>query len=82
MLANAFFVVAVICFIGTGIYTIAVPICCFYDLTFPPAERLGWKRVPRPVVLLGIGSFAVFVAIVLGGFIIIAVSKMFSHPAT
>ena len=82
MLGNVITVVAIAVMVAGGIYTVAVPIYCFYDLSFPPKERLGLKRIPAPLRHLGIISLAVMATLIAGGWIVLLLSRIFFNPTT
>jgi hypothetical protein len=59
---------ALVAFVGVAIYSVVTAISLWYDhLAFPPTKRLGWKRVPRPIIILGIVSMVIYVLCVIVG---------------
>jgi len=56
MLGDIIGYVAFASFIGVAIYSFVATLYLSYDLSFPPSARLKWKRVPRPMMYLGIIS--------------------------
>jgi hypothetical protein len=76
MIGPILFGVAFLAFIGVALYSVVTAIALWYDyLAFAPSERLGWKRVPRPVIILGIVSITAFVLCVIAGGILAAVTN-------
>jgi hypothetical protein len=68
-IAAVLFSIAIVSFVGIGAYSIAASSVLIYDfVAFEPSQRIGWKRVPRAIVMFGIISMGVFAAcVVIGG---------------
>jgi hypothetical protein len=68
VIPNIIFYTVVASSVGLVIYSRCVGIELWYDyLAFAPSNRRGWKRVPRPVIIIGVISGIAFVLAFVAG---------------